>query len=226
MVFRLRYGFIEAGRATVEVGSRNGSEGEIWPIAVDAQTTRLVGRIYDLDSQFVTHYLPDENRTLGFDRDTRERDGKRVTRVRLHPSENKAVVVRENPGAPPEEETYETGPAGHDIASAVFWLRDRPLNPGDVEKIRIFTGRKAWDLVAQVVRTERVRTRSGRVPAKLIRLRTYFEGQASAQRDIEVWVTDDARHVPVAMRADLALGSLRAEIVEYAPPSELEERLE
>ncbi len=220
LTYRVRYGFIETARATVEVGKdRRGNLGEVWPITLDASTTRLVGRLYSLDTHFVTHYLPREERTLGFDRDSEERGGLRVTRVRLDPRGNKAVVIRETPGEPAEQETYDTGPARHDIASAIFWLRDRPLNVGDVERVRIFTGRKAWDLVATVIGLDRVRTSSGRMEAKLVRLKTYFEGQAAAKRDIEVWMTNDDHHIPVALRADLALGSLRADLLDYSPPS-------
>ncbi|MFW5879155.1 MAG: DUF3108 domain-containing protein, partial [Myxococcota bacterium] len=110
----------------------------------------------------------------------------------------------------------------HDIASAIFWLRGRPLREGDVERVRIFTGRKSWDMVARVGGKETIRTESGRARTKHVLLQTAFDGKAAAQRDIEVWMTEDEHHIPLAIRADLALGSLRIELLNYQPPQSRE----
>ncbi len=217
--FRLRYGFLETGRAKIEIGRDVDSEaGEIWPIKVDARTTGTAGFLYDMNTLFVSHFIPEEDRTLGFDRDSVERGDARFTTMRLDHANQKAEVVRKQEGRPEERRTYEVGPASHDIASAIFWLRDRPLNVGDVEKIRVFTGRKAWDMKATVTGTERIRTQWGRMEAKHIRLHTQFDGDAAARRDIEIWMANAPHHVPLAIRADLALGSIRADLREYAPP--------
>jgi hypothetical protein len=220
LTYRVRYGILDTGKARIEVGAGQQTEGtDVWPIVVDAQTNPTFRRIYDLENHFVTHYVPEEGRSLGFDQDAVERGERRTTRVRLDSAAQKAEVTRRRPGEPVERRTYDVGPAEHDIASAIFYLRSRPLAVGDVERVRVFTGRKAWDMVATVVGPDRVRLPSGHFRTKRVRIQTAFDGKAAARRDIEVWMTDDAFHVPVAMRADLAVGSLRAELLEYTPPS-------
>jgi hypothetical protein len=36
-----------------------------------------------------------------------------------------------------------------------------------------------------------------------------------AQESVTLWITDDANKIPIKMKADLAVGSLRAELEQY-----------
>jgi hypothetical protein len=36
-----------------------------------------------------------------------------------------------------------------------------------------------------------------------------------AEESVKIWVTDDRNKVPIQLKADLAVGSLRAELEEY-----------
>ncbi|MDF1562578.1 MAG: DUF3108 domain-containing protein [Deltaproteobacteria bacterium] len=217
LVYQIHYGPVPTGTARILVGSEApGADTRIWPIVVQARTSEGVSRVFEVRDRFVTLWDPVEARSHGFDFLAREGGEQRFTRARLDPESGRAVVhERRESGS--RTRTVDVGPTSHDLASAIFWLRGRPLLPGDKEAVRIFTGAKAWSLRTVVEGRERLSTSLGEREAVRVRFETQFRGKLAARRQILVWFTDDAAHVPVQIQAELVLGSLRAELASYFP---------
>lgn len=111
------------------------------------------------------------------------------------------------------------GPAVLDLLSAVYYLRAARLAGGTAFCFDVVGGRTYWRLTGRVVSgTERTETPAGRVEA--IRL----EGVAAQSDDpshryqLHLWLSSDARRLPVTMSIDTRLGSVRAELSSAALP--------
>ena len=218
LVYDVHYGPVHTGKARIAVGANRAMEGkQVWPIVVQARTNDVFSHVFPVRDQFVTLWQPKAAGSLGFDFHADENGRRRFTRMRLDPAKGRAVVERQVPGKPPHRADYQTGRADHDVASAVFWLRTRPLHVGDREQVRVFTGHRTWVLVAHVEGKETVKTPAGRYHTVRVRLETHFHGKLAARHDIVLWMTDDTAHVPVRAEAELVLGSVQADLSTYLP---------
>lgn len=218
LTFRVRYGPVDTGVTKIVVGSERAVEArDTWPIVVRARTSPGFSRVFDVRDRFVTFWDPETQESLGFDFHVREGDFRRFTKARLDPSVGEARVELRDPGKAPRNEVHKIGPVAHDIASALFWLRAQPLKVNERYQVDVFTGKHAFVLGAKVEGTERLDTVVGERETLRLRLTTHFKGKLAAKRDIVLWMSHDEAHIPLAIEAELVLGSLRAELTQYLP---------
>ena len=73
--------------------------------------------------------------------------------------------------------------------------------------------RQNWPLVVKVLRKEKVKTPAGRFDAFLVQPFLRHEGLFIQKGDrLRVWLSDDAKRVPVQMKVDVFFGSITAKL--------------
>ncbi len=218
LVYDIRYGPLSSGKARILVGADTLREGErVWPIVVQARTSKSMSRFFDVQDQLVSLYDPRSGTTLGYDFLAREGGKRRSTRARLDREKGKATVIERSDTGPERRRTHQVGQNVQDLASAMFWLRGRALEVGDRERVRIFTGARTWDLHGLVEGRETMMTPQGERTVVRVRFQSHRHGKRVEGRDITLWFTDDQAHIPVQIHAELFLGALRAELSTYQP---------
>lgn len=222
-VLRVDYSGIKAGTATITVGgpSKQG-ETTVWPIVTLADSAALFS-VFPLHDKFVSWWDPGSSRSVGWDFTANENKKSRRERVRLNaPASGKAQISRADE-AHQEQQTADIDPSAQDIAAAFFTLRQQDLQPGADVKIPVFTGKHSWDMTAKVGQPEPLKVDAGRFEALPMDVEVHFQGKLQSNRSLKVWVSNDAHHALLKMQADLALGSINAEAVEYHPGVATEE---
>ena len=112
---------------------------------------------------------------------------------------------------------YPPHPGAEDPVSAFFRMRMMDLD--ETVRFPVFSGRHTWTL--EVVPREREHLRDtplGAVDTRVVELRTAHEGDLEQRGKFLLWLTDDARQVPVRMVVRTNVGPIRADLVEYAAP--------
>lgn len=188
----------------------------VWPIELEAKTRGLADTIFDVREHYVSYFDPTTRRALGSDEDSRSGDDHTVIKVRLEGAEARIDRTTKRGRS---ESTKAVHVDTHDILSAVYHLRTRTLAVGDEITLPVFTGKKAFDLVAKVTRREKVKTDAGTFDSFKIECRTAFEGKFSADDDITVWISADERRLPVRFEAPFSVGTLKVALVRYVPGS-------
>jgi hypothetical protein len=117
--------------------------------------------------------------------------------------------------------SYDTDPTAQDIASAFFSLRARSLTPGEEFTEPVFTGNRTWNMGVKVHPPEAVEVGAGKFDALPLDVEVHFQGKLETKRNIKVWVSNDTRHILLKLQAELALGSLNGELVEYHQGNEV-----
>ena len=133
----------------------------------------------------------------------------------IRESGKSALVVRQKEGEAPAEKQMDVLEGALDVAGATFALRNRDLEVGREYAYPVFTGSKSFLMKARVEAKEMLSTSKGKQEVYRLRVYTEFSGNLASKRDLVAWLTTDARHLPVRLEADLALGSLVAELTEY-----------
>jgi hypothetical protein len=62
---------------------------------------------------------------------------------------------------------------------------------------------------------EVLNTKFGKINTLIFRPMVQSGRIFKAQESVTLWITDDANKIPIKMKADLAVGSLRAELEQY-----------
>jgi len=113
--------------------------------------------------------------------------------------------------------TYPAHPGAEDPVSAFFRMRMMDLDT--TIRFPVFSGRHTWTL--EVVPRDREHlpdTPLGPVDTRVVELRTAHEGDLEQRGRFLLWLTDDARQVPVRMVVRTNVGPIRADLIEYQAP--------
>jgi Protein of unknown function (DUF3108) len=100
-----------------------------------------------------------------------------------------------------------------DSLSAVFYLRTRPLSPGEPIEIEVVSGKHAYGLVVDVLGDETVTTPAGTFRAQKVHPKMKGEGLLKKGGDLWLWLAEDSRRTPVVIRSKLNFGTLTARLV-------------
>jgi hypothetical protein len=213
--YRVQYLGVTAGSAQVTVGAPMKQWGrEVWPIVSVAKSEAVAG-VWPVKDKYVSYWDSGAQRVLGSDMHEDQNNKRRRVRVKLGEDGRSAHVVKQKEGEPPRESTHELAEGTLDVAGATFALRNRTLEVGREYAYPVFTGSRSFLMKAKVEAKETLDTKLGKQEVYRLRVHTEFSGKLQSKRDMLAWFTADARHLPVRIEAELVLGSLVAELVEY-----------
>lgn len=109
-----------------------------------------------------------------------------------------------------------------DVISCFYWFRNLPLKVGDEASITVTADdMKTYDLRVNVLRKERVSTLAGDFDTVLVQPHLKFQGVFQQKGEVFLWLTDDARRIPVKIRSKIAIGSININLqnAEWVEPA-------
>lgn len=100
-------------------------------------------------------------------------------------------------------------PQSYDALSAVYALRATPLRQGQTVALPLVNNGRMYRLRAYVAARERLDTAIGRqLPALRLALSLADDqGRPATTRDLTLWLSDDARRLPLRVEVGLAVGN-------------------
>ena len=106
-----------------------------------------------------------------------------------------------------------------DMLSAFYYLRsldDSELKVGSVKKLSVWIDDELFPFQIKVVGTENVKTRFGYINTLKIVPQVMSGRFFKDKEGVTLWVSNDKNHIPIAINAELAVGSLKADIDSYS----------
>ncbi len=212
LAFDISWLDIPAGRATLAIEERVEVGGRLAVrIVSTAESNKFVDvfykvrdraeSIFDCKGRYSHHFL------------LRSREGKR-RRERDYAFDLARQEVRlEQPGA--EVRRFPLVGPVQDPLSILYAARTQPLEVGRPVFLSAFEGSRRWDLEVHVLRRERVTVPAGSFDTIVVKPLLKFEGVFQQKGDVVVWLTDDARRMPVRMESQVKIGSVAAELTSY-----------
>lgn len=105
-----------------------------------------------------------------------------------------------------------------DVLSAVYYARNidfSKYNVGDKIPFSMFLDNEVYDLYIRYLGKETIKTKYGKFKAikfkPLLVKGTIFEGGEK----MNVWVSDDANHVPIRIESPIVVGSIKIDMMQY-----------
>jgi hypothetical protein len=122
------------------------------------------------------------------------------------------VQVSVNNGTP---KIYPVPDRIQDALSSLYYVRTRDdfINGKEIV-VDVHDGDKTYAVEVHVMDKEQVKTPAGKFDT--IKVKTYpkYEGVFMHKGEIYMWLTDDARKIPVLMKSEISIGSIMATLVD------------
>ena len=187
-----------------------------YALMLNAEVTSkgFLARLFNLDFREVVESIV-EPLTFTVKKTTiRDEQGKRVrtTESTFDQSTGKMTWILRDPNNPQNEARRASADFSgqlQDVLSAIYFIRTKPLEIGKSFDIYIGDGGRVYTIPVKVVQRKRMNTVLGRVDA--LRVNAELFGPQRLMEDekgeFSLWVTDDARHIPVGGHVKTEYGS-------------------
>lgn len=216
--YDLFWTFIRAGTATLETLPDGEAEGKkALHFRALAKSTPFIDTFYRVRDQIQSWVDPEVTRALLYQKDQEEGDYVRHYLIRFNPQGT--MAFRYSKGALKNSVLIQ--PGTFDPLSMLFLFRTKPLALGYEFAAPVTDGDKAVVGKARVVRRETITTAAGEFDTFLVEPEIKEIGgvfRKSPDAKLQVWITADARRLPVRVKSKVIVGSFSMELTAYEGP--------
>lgn len=122
-----------------------------------------------------------------------------------------SLAVRSTKDGNPDPFSLAAGPSSRDILSTLFLLRAQPL--GQPFCVEVLAGRKLWRVEGKAAARETIDTPLGKFATLRVDATAVRTDDVSVRRAAHVWVSDDARRLPLVAIGEVKGRVIRAQLV-------------
>ena len=214
--FKIHYGFVNAGYATLEVKDAIINNKKSFHVIGKGYTTGMSRFFFKVDDLYESYIDKETGNPHQFVRKineggyTKNQEGffnHSVNKVLVKDYKNKtekAVIIPKNT---------------QDILSTFYYLRNHPnidkLKIGESVAIDMFFDDETTKFKLKFMGRENITTKFGVVPSMIFRPLVQSGRVFKEQESLTVWISDDDNKVPLRIKASLAVGSIKADIDAY-----------
>lgn len=211
-VYDLTWGGIQAGTASLEL--RN--DGGRIRIISTAQSAKWISVFYTVDDRVESILSQDPYRSsvalpVSYRLKLREGKHRKDKEVMFDHEKNRAKYVDH---LEKEYKEIDVPALVFDPISSFFYLRTRRLVVGEPVYITMFDSKKVYNVEVQVLRREKVTIPEGTFDTIVVKPLMKSEGIFYRKGEIFIWLTDDAKHIPVKMQTKIPVGHITATLVQ------------
>lgn len=215
--FRIHYGFLNASYATLQLKSEKLDSTPVYHVVGKGKTTGFASIFFKVDDTFESYFDKESGKPYRFIRDTYEGGYTKDIEIDFDYQKELAVVTDNK-----NEKTYNIPVQGdiQDLLSASYSLRDNvdpsTLKKGEsIQMDMLFEEDGIYNFQLKYLGKEVIRTKFGKV--ECLKFRPFVKsGRIFKEKEsLTLWVSNDLNKIPVRIKADLAVGSLKADLDGY-----------
>ena len=214
--FRIHYGLITAGQATLEVKSERLNNQEVFHIIGFGETTGLTNLFFKVEDHYQSYILKDENLPIRFIRNINEGGYKKEIQIDFDQSSKMATIID---FINHKEKIVPFPNRVQDMVSSFYYLRNNldshSLNENDEFDLDMFFDSENYKFKLKYLRKEVLDTKFGKVPCLVFRPYVESGRVFNEKESLTIWVSDDDNKIPLLIKADLLVGSLKASLIEF-----------
>lgn len=214
--YRVHYGIINAANITMKIDDKftNYKEKENYHINITGYTLKAFDWMFKVRDQFDSYVEKNRIAPMKFTKKVRENKYKDVDYAVFAPEQSKIYTQKAKGGSLKTKAGYT-----YDIASALLYTRNIDFSKakvGDTYPINVYLDNTIYELSFRFDGRETIKSDVGKVKCiklvpKLVVDRVFGEEEA-----MTVWVSDDKNKIPVRVKADLKVGSIKVDLTSYS----------
>ncbi|MEO0472594.1 MAG: DUF3108 domain-containing protein [Bacteroidota bacterium] len=215
--FRIHYGLITAGYATLEVESEAAiiNNRRCHHIIMRGFTHPGFDWVYKVRDVYETYCDEQSLLSLRFNRHIREGKFESYTETHFDHETHLAHYIDNKK----RRRQYKVPENIQDVISAFYFARtyyhQDSLQKGDRISLRNFIDRKTVGLEAEFLQREPIKVKGTNFHALKFSLLIEESGLVTDDSKIVFWISDDNNKVPLRIESDLMIGALKADLIEW-----------
>lgn len=207
--FKVRWGPIKAGNATMEIPEIIEYNGrKCYRIVSTAESSKFFSAFFKVRDRVESITDVEGLYSLHFEKHIRE--GK-------FQSDQFVDFDQQNHLALTDKDTIPVPPFVQDVLSALYYVRTQPLEIGKSIFVDNHTDKKNYPLEVKVLKKERVEVDAGTFDCVVVQPILQAAGVFEQKGTLTVWLTDDQKKMPVLMKSKVMIGSISTELTDYRP---------
>lgn len=212
LTFAVKYKFVTAGYAVMSVGSTTEtvSGRPTYPVKFTVRTTDSFDKIFKVRDTYQTWIDTDGLFPWKFTQKVREGSYSKDFSANIDQKEKSA---RTTAG------TFKTPAYVQDVLSAFYYARAHDyssMKKNESFTLKNFYGKKTHTLKVKYLGKETITVDAGTFKCIKVEPMVKEGGLFKSEGKIYLWMTDDKNHMPVKVKAKVAVGSIDSELTKYS----------
>ena len=211
--FRIHYGVFNTSFATLSVNETSLKNQPVYHVVGKGKSTGLLHLFFKVDDNYETFIHKNTGSPLRFIRKIDEGGHTKDIQIDFDHETSTALVFNKKHN---RKETFRVQPNVQDMLSSFYFLRNnldvQSIEKGEMMNLNMFFDNENYDFKLKFLGREVLKTKMGNIAA--LKFKPYvMAGRVFKEKEsLTVWVSDDANRMPLKIQADLAVGSLEADI--------------
>ncbi|MFB9055425.1 DUF3108 domain-containing protein [Mariniflexile ostreae] len=212
--FKMSYsGFLTAGTATLSVKDANLNGRDVYHVVGNGWTSGMIKWFFKVKDRYESYFDKETILPYKFVRNINEGGHTKDIEINFDQVNNKAYV---NDKKNKTKTTIDTKPNIQDMVSTFYYLRNnldiKNLKNGDEIEVDMFFDDENYGFKLKYLGEEVIDTGFGKVETLVFRPYVMAGRVFKEEESLTLWVSKDKNKLPLRIKADLAVGSLRADL--------------
>jgi hypothetical protein len=210
---RIHYGFVNAGYATLEVKEASINAKKVFHIIGKGYTVGISRFFFKVDDLYESYVDKQNGNPYQFVRKINE-GGYTKNQEGFFNSITSKVFVKDYKHK--NEKTFGVPKNTQDILSTFYYLRNYPnidkIKLGESIALDLFFDDETTKFKLKFIGREDITTKFGVVPTMIFRPLVQSGRVFKEQESLTVWISDDDNKLPIRIKANLAVGAIKADL--------------
>lgn len=215
--FEMSYsGFLKAGNATLSLNESTLDGKPVYHVVGKGWTTGAIKLFFKVKDRYESYFDKETGVPYKFIRQIDEGGHTKDIEIEFDHNNRKAIVHNKKKK---KVKTVATEQDVQDMVSMYYYLRNKiditSLNQGDEIQTNMFFDAENYGFKLKYLGRETIKTEFGKI--KTLKFRPYvMAGRVFKEEEsLTLWVSADKNKIPLKIQADLAVGSLRADLIAF-----------
>ncbi|WP_339836270.1 DUF3108 domain-containing protein [uncultured Maribacter sp.] len=215
--FRMHYGFLNASYATLQVNSATIDDKSVYHVVGHGETTGVASWFFKVDDTYESYFDKNDGKPYRFVRKINEGGYTKDVEINFDYKESKAEL---NDRKNKKKLNFTLQDNIQDLISAFYFLRNN-YKTEDLEVGKAITLKMLYDddgifnFKLKYLGKEIVNTKYGKVECLKFRPLVQSGRVFKEQESLSLWVSNDENRIPIRIKADLAVGAIKADLDGY-----------
>lgn len=215
--FRMHYGFLNASYATLQVNSATINDKPVYHVVGHGETTGVASWFFNVDDTYESYFDKNDGKPYRFVRKINEGGYTKDVEINFDYKESKAEL---NDRKNKKKLNFTLQDNIQDLISAFYYLRNN-YKTEDLEVGKAITLKMLYDddgvfnFKLKYLGKEVVNTKYGKVECLKFRPLVQSGRVFKEQESLSLWVSNDKNRIPIRIKADLAVGAIKADLDGY-----------
>ena len=214
--FRIHYGLLTAGYASLQVDNANLNGKKVFHVKGEGETVGISKFFFKVEDDHQSYIDREKAIPYRFIRKIDEGGHTKDVQIDFDHGSNKAIIFNKKHDT---KEELSFPKETQDMVSSFYYLRNRlnteNIKDGETIDMDMMFDKENYKFRLKFLGREILKTKFGNVPCLIFRPYVQSGRVFQANESLTVWVSDDKNKMPILVKAELTVGSLKATLTEY-----------